>query len=68
MPRRGLSLKSSLYLMDFDAYKYGTMSLSEILNNPENQWGTVLLWQCSSPTMQRCRNVKSATDGYSFCL
>jgi hypothetical protein len=29
----------SLYLMDFDAYEYGTMSLSEVLNNPDKPMG-----------------------------
>jgi hypothetical protein len=31
--------KKTLYLMDYDAYKYGTMSLSEVLNNPAKPMG-----------------------------
>jgi hypothetical protein len=31
--------ENSLYLMDFDAYKYGTLSLSEVLSNPEKSMG-----------------------------
>lgn len=31
--------ENSLYLMDFDAYEYGTMSLSEVLNNPAKSMG-----------------------------
>jgi hypothetical protein len=31
--------ETTLYLMDFDAYKYGTKSLSEVLNNPAKPMG-----------------------------
>jgi hypothetical protein len=31
--------ESTLYLMDYDAYEYGTMSLSEVLNNPAESMG-----------------------------
>ena len=31
--------ESTLYLMDYDAYEYGTMSLSEVLNNPAKSMG-----------------------------
>lgn len=31
--------KRTLYLMDFDAYEYGCMSLSEVLNNPAKSMG-----------------------------
>ena len=31
--------ENCLYLMDFDAYPYGTMSLSEVLNNPAKSMG-----------------------------
>lgn len=31
--------ENSLYLMDFDAYEYGTMSLSQVLNNPAKSMG-----------------------------
>lgn len=29
----------TLYLMDYDAYEYGTMSLSQVLNNPDEPMG-----------------------------
>ena len=31
--------ENTLYLMDFDAYEYGDMSLSEVLNNPAKSMG-----------------------------
>jgi hypothetical protein len=31
--------KGTLYLMDFDAYEYGTMSFSQVLNNPAKSMG-----------------------------
>jgi hypothetical protein len=31
--------ESTLYLMDYDAHEYGTMSLSEVLNNPAKSMG-----------------------------
>jgi len=31
--------ENTLYLMDFDAYEYGTMSLSQVLNNPDKPMG-----------------------------
>lgn len=31
--------ENSLFLMDVDAYEYGTMSLSQVLNNPAKSMG-----------------------------
>ncbi len=31
--------ENTLYFMDFDAYEYGTMSFSEMLNNPAKSMG-----------------------------
>jgi hypothetical protein len=50
--------ENSLYLMDFDAYEYGTMSLSEILNNPAKSMGhgfVLAMLLTNDAALQECK-------------
>ena len=49
--------KRTLYLMDFDAYEYGTASLSEVLNNPAKSMGhcfVLAMLLVNDPALQEC--------------
>jgi hypothetical protein len=49
--------ENSLYLMDFDAYEYGTMSLSEVLNNPAKSMGhgfVLAMLLTNDPALREC--------------
>ena len=47
----------TLYLMDFDAYEYGTMSFSQVLNNPKSSMGhgfVVAMLLTDDPALKQC--------------
>ena len=47
----------TLYLMDFDAYPYGTMTLSEVLNNPCKSMGhgfVLAMLLTNDPALREC--------------
>jgi hypothetical protein len=49
--------ESTLYLMDYDAYEYGTMSLSEVLNNPAESMGhgvVLAMLLTNDPALREC--------------
>lgn len=49
--------ENTLYLMDFDAYEYGTMSLSEVLNNPAKSMGhgfVLAMLLTNDPALREC--------------
>lgn len=49
--------ENSLYLMDFDAYEYGTMTLSEVLNNPAKSMGhgfVLAMLLTNDPALREC--------------
>ncbi len=47
----------TLYLMDFDAYKYGTLSFSAVLNNPKQSMGhgfVLAILLTDDPALKEC--------------
>jgi hypothetical protein len=50
--------ENSLYLMDFDAYEYGTMTMSQVLNNPAESMGhgfVLAMLLTDDPALRECQ-------------